>query len=73
MENKNVNLDPNKVFDKALWLAAATKKRDAGILTDQDIANAEAQWVDDMHGKTVAELTIEGKLDYLREDWLRDA
>ena len=60
-----------KVFSKAAWLASANEQKAAGTLTQREIDDALVIWVNDLDGKTVAQIEAEGKDMGLinREEW----
>lgn len=64
-------MESTRTFSKERWLVSALGDKDRGILTQNDIDNACAVWVDDLDGKTVAQLEAEGKDIGLtnREEW----
>lgn len=57
-----------KKFSKAKWLKQALKDKEAGILTQEDIENAESAWVNALDGKTYEEATDGGR-NHLNEEW----
>lgn len=63
-------MEKTKRFSKAHWLVSARADMDAGVLTQQDIDNACKTWVDDLDGKTVAQIEAKGDKSLLtREEW----
>lgn len=58
-------------FSKNQWLVSALGDKDKGILSQADIDNACATWVDDLDGKTVAQILAKDKHTSLinREEW----
>jgi hypothetical protein len=57
-----------KVFSKAAWLASANEQKAAGTLTQREIDDALVIWVNDLDGKTEAEIAAAGE-NSLRDDW----
>lgn len=68
MEN---NFDRTKTFSKERWLVCALASKDRGILNQREIDDACRVWVDELDGKTVAEVEKTGLTELLREDWLQ--
>lgn len=62
-------MEKTSVFRKARWLVTALADKENGILTQQDIDNACATWVNDLDGKRAEE--IEPLLMQIvnREEW----
>lgn len=57
-----------KVFSKEEWLKTANADKAAGVLTQREIDDACAIWVNDLNGKTADEIADDnGAL--LRDDW----
>lgn len=57
-----------RVFSKEKWLQTANKDRAKGILTQQEIDDAQEIWVNDLDGKTYEEINARGDV-CTREDW----
>lgn len=57
-----------KKFSKAKWREQALKDKEAGVITQADIDNAEATWVNSLDGKPYEEATDNGKFP-LNEKW----
>ena len=64
-------MESTKTFSKQRWLVSALGDKDRGVLTQNDIDNACATWVDNLDGKTVAQIEAEGKdMGFIdREEW----
>lgn len=62
------NKATKKVFSKAEWLKSANADLAAGVLTEREIADACAIWVDALDGKTADEIAAGGGMT-LRDDW----
>lgn len=60
-----------KVFRKDQWLISATEEMNQGILTEEEIRDAEKIWVDRFDGKAREELFAAGN-DFLRDEWLEE-
>lgn len=64
-------MEKTKVFSKERWLVSALGDKDKGLLTQKEIDDACEIWVDNLDGKTVAQIEAEGSdmgiLD--REEW----
>ena len=54
-----------KVFSKEKWLESANADKAAGILTQREIDDAIAIWVDAFDGKSKDEI----RKDFLNDDW----
>lgn len=54
-----------KVFSKEKWLESANADKNNGILTQREIDDAIAIWVNDFNGKSKDEI---GE-DFLNDDW----
>ena len=54
-----------KVFSKEKWLESANADKVAGILTQREIDDAIAIWVDAFDGKSKDEI----REDFLNDDW----
>lgn len=54
-----------KVFSKEKWLESANADKAAGILTQREIDDAIAIWVDAFDGKSKDEI----KENFLNDDW----
>lgn len=57
-----------RVFSKEKWLQTANKDRAKGILTQQEIDDAQEIWVNDLDGKTYEEINSKGDV-CTRGDW----
>ncbi len=60
-----------KVFRKEQWLISATEEMNQGILTEEEIRDAEKTWVDRFDGKEREELFAAGN-DFLRDEWFEE-
>lgn len=62
-------MEKTSIFRKERWLVTALADKENGILTQQDIDNAYATWVNDLDGKRAEE--IEPLLMQIvnREEW----
>ena len=62
------------VFSKAAWLKSANKNKAAGTLTEREINDALVIWVNDLDGKTRAEIeAASGMASGLRDEWFVSA
>lgn len=57
-----------RVFSKEKWLQSANKDRAKGILTQQEIEDAQEIWVNNLDGKTYEDINANGDV-CTREDW----
>ena len=46
-------------FSKAKWLIQANEEKARGVLSQKDIDNACATWVDDLNGKNTDEESLQ--------------
>lgn len=64
-------MEKEKRFSKERWLVSALADKDQGVLTQKEIDDACTIWVNDLDGKTVAQIEAQGGdkgvLD--REEW----
>ncbi len=60
-----------KKFRKERWLISATEEMNQGILTEEEIHDAEEAWVNDFDGKEREELFAAGN-DFLRDEWFEE-
>ena len=60
-----------KVFSKAKWLETANAQKEQKILSQREIDDACENWVNDLDGKSVEELTALGYQN-IREDWFEN-
>ena len=54
-----------KVFSKEKWLESANAEKNNGILSQREIDDAIAIWVNDFNGKSKDEIDE----DFLNDDW----
>lgn len=57
-----------KVFSKEKWLESANKQMEEGYLSQREIDDALAIWVNDLDGKTKAEVEASG-MTIARDEW----
>ncbi len=57
-----------KVFSKAKWLESANKQVEDGYLSDREVQDALGLWVNDLDGKTQAEIEASGNKG-LNPEW----
>ena len=57
-----------KVFSKAKWLESANKQVEDGYLSDMEVQDALGLWVNDLDGKTQAEIEASGNKG-LNPEW----
>ena len=57
-----------KVFSKAKWLESANKQVEDGYLSDREVQDALSLWVNDLDGKTQAEIEASGNKG-LNPEW----
>lgn len=63
-------MEKTKVFSKERWLVSALGDKDRGLLTQKEIDDACKVWVNDLDGKTVAQIEAAGDMGALqREEW----
>ena len=63
-------MEKTKVFSKARWLVSALGDKDRGLLTQKEIDDACEVWVNDLDGKTVAQIEAASDMGALqREEW----
>lgn len=63
-------MEKTKVFSKERWLVSALGDKDRGLLTQKEIDDACEVWVNDLDGKTVAQIEAVGDMGTLqREEW----
>ena len=63
-------MEKTKVFSKERWLVSALGDKDRGLLTQKEIDDACEVWVNDLDGKTVAQIEAVGDMGVLeREEW----
>lgn len=63
-------MEKTKVFSKERWLVSALGDKDRGLLTQKEIDDACEVWVNDLDGKTVAQIWAAGDMGALqREEW----
>lgn len=57
-----------KVFSKKKWLESANKQVEEGYLSDREVQDALNLWVNDLDGKTQAEIEASGNTN-LNPEW----
>lgn len=57
-----------KVFSKQKWLESANKQMEEGYLSQREIDDALELWVNDLDGKTQAEVEASG-MTIARDEW----
>ncbi len=57
-----------KVFSKQKWLESANKQVEEGYLSDREVQDALNLWVNDLDGKTQAEIEVSGNKG-LNPEW----
>lgn len=63
-------MEKTKVFSKERWLVSALGDKDRGLLTQKEIDDACEVWVNDLDGKTVAQIEAADDMGSLqREEW----
>lgn len=62
----------NKKFSKAKWLESANAQIAQGTLSERERDDALEIWVNDLDGKTMAEITKHNGGNTLNPDWFVD-
>ena len=61
-------MEKTKVFSKERWLVSALGDKDRGLLTQKEIDDACEVWVNDLDGKTVAQIEAAGDMGALQRE-----